>query len=52
MIKQIKKYIKNQKRWITVICEQENTIYNTLDHLQIQNPDALLCVCDLETKKE
>ena len=44
MIKQIKKLIKNE--WVTVIYENEKTIFETLDHLQKQNPNCLYYVQD------
>lgn len=50
MIKQIKKLIKN--KWITVIYEDEATIYNTLSHLQNQNPNSLYYVQDSVLEKE
>ena len=44
MVKQIKKLVK--KEWITVIYEDESTIFNTLDHLQKENPNSLYYVQD------
>jgi hypothetical protein len=46
MIKQIKKYIKDENIWLTVICENEVTIQNTFRHLQDQNPNDNFIICD------